>query len=78
LGFVGLGLVFLWACVWLSLARYGRNHVNDFQRFLVDHNCVGRRVPVAKVGERPYIEYKCADTSDDFNLYDMPKGPGEK
>lgn len=77
LGFLGLSLFFLWACAWLALARYGRDHKNAFERFLLDHHCVATRHLTDPVGRR-YTEYHCADRSDDVNLYDMPKGPDER
>jgi hypothetical protein len=71
-----LCLGFLWGCFLLALHKFGPKG-DAFQQFIVDHGCVGKH-HAATLTEHGYIEYKCADRSDDVNLYDMPKGPGEK
>lgn len=73
---MGLVFYFLWGCFLLTLHKFGPKG-DAFQQFIKDHNCVGTRVP-SKAAERGYIEYHCADRSDDVNLYDMPKGPDGK
>jgi hypothetical protein len=67
LGFALLCFGFLWGCFLLALYKFGPKG-NAFQQFIVDHNCVGTRIP-----ERGYTEYHCTDPVYDTILYDMPK-----
>lgn len=77
LGFVVLCLALLWGCFLLRLRRYGQTHPDAFKQFLVDHQCYAAARKTDAMG-RKYTEYKCQNDTDDVNLYDMAKGPGEK
>lgn len=72
-----IALVFLWACVWLRLYRYGEKHPDAFKEFLASHQCYAAGRQTDSMG-RKYTEYRCEYDVDNVNIYDMPKGPGEK